>query len=219
VAAARKSKIVLPLRPQTSDWPSAISCVPPVPVRGQARGPPMRPIIASSPRNNTGLARSSPAQVATKTHPYAQENGPDSWLSITIQPHATDSIDRQRSLRPTRRCWPQVHSAESAGTTVAWLELLLCPLTAIVTWTIAKARASATLAREYEAMQKEIRVSREEEARAAMRAAQLEQEMAAWNKGCRQGREDVIAIMPLLLAARERFSQSEPSPRETPIAS
>jgi predicted nucleic acid-binding Zn-ribbon protein len=102
---------------------------------------------------------------------------------------------------------------------MAWLELLLCPLAAVVTWTLAKSKASTALAREYEAMQKEIRYSQDEADRARRKVAQLEQEIAAWNKGCRQGREDVIAIMPLLLAAQQRFPPSEPSTRETPIAS
>jgi predicted nucleic acid-binding Zn-ribbon protein len=102
---------------------------------------------------------------------------------------------------------------------MAWLEILLCPIAAVVTWTIAKSKASASLAREYAAMQKEIRYSQDEAAEARMRVAQIEQEMAAWSKGCRQGKEDLIAIMPLLLAAQERVAQSEPSPRQTPVAS
>ena len=34
------------------------------------------------------------------------------------------------------------------------------------------------------------------------RAAQLERELASWSAGCRQGREDVVSIVPMLLAAR-----------------
>jgi hypothetical protein len=102
---------------------------------------------------------------------------------------------------------------------MAWLELLLCPLAAVMSWTVAKSKASASLAREHAAMQNEIRYSQDEADRAKMRVAQLEQEIAAWNKGCQQGRADVIAVMPLLLAAQQRFSQSEPSSHQTPMAS
>jgi len=88
-------------------------------------------------------------------------------------------------------------------------ELLACIIAAFIGWAVAKARASGALAREHAAMQDEIRRCQDAAAVARFKAAQLEQELATWYRGCQQGKEDVIAIMPLLLAAHERLSKTE----------
>src|ERR1700733_5277211 len=46
----------------------------------------------------------------------------------------------------------------------------------------------------------EIRHAQAEAMRARARAAQLSRELASWTEGCRQGREDVLTLMPMLLA-------------------
>src|ERR1700691_5698868 len=44
----------------------------------------------------------------------------------------------------------------------------------------------------------EIQRALAEAARARARAAQLSRELASWTDGCRQGREDMMTLMPLL---------------------
>jgi hypothetical protein len=88
-------------------------------------------------------------------------------------------------------------------------ELLACCLAGATGWSFAKVKASAMLAREHTKMKKEIVRCQDETAIARVRAAQLEQEIATWYKGCQQGREDVMAVMPLLLAAHARLTDAE----------
>jgi hypothetical protein len=88
-------------------------------------------------------------------------------------------------------------------------DLLACCLAGAAGWGIAKAKASALLTREHAAMRKEILRCQDETAFARVRAAQLEAEIATWYKGCQQGREDVMAVMPLLLAAHARLGQAD----------
>jgi len=88
------------------------------------------------------------------------------------------------------------------------LELVCCFLAgALFAWTVAKAKGAAAIARSRAAMREEIRRWQDETAMARARESQLAQEIATWSKGLQQGREDVIAIMPLLLAAHARLSQ------------
>jgi hypothetical protein len=88
-------------------------------------------------------------------------------------------------------------------------ELLACCLAGATGWGFAKVKASAMLAREHAKMRKEILRCQDETAIARVRAAQLEQEIATWYKGCQQGREDVMAVMPLLLAAHATLAQAD----------
>jgi hypothetical protein len=88
-------------------------------------------------------------------------------------------------------------------------ELVACIVAAFVGWAVAKAQISGALHREHAAMQAEIRRCQDAAAVARVKAAQLEQELATWYRGCQQGKEDVIAIMPLLIAAHERLSKPE----------
>jgi len=90
-------------------------------------------------------------------------------------------------------------------------EVIGCLLvTAAVAWGVTLAQAAAAMARTRAAMQEEIRYWQAETAKARARTAQLAQEIATWSKGCQQGREDMIAIMPLLIAAQNRPIQSTP---------
>lgn len=58
-------------------------------------------------------------------------------------------------------------------------------------------------ARTLETMRRKIRHWQDEAARARTHAAQLERDAETWAAGCRQGRDDVITIVPLLVAATE----------------
>jgi hypothetical protein len=73
-----------------------------------------------------------------------------------------------------------------------------------------RAEASAEIQR----TRAETARSRAETARARVRAAQLERELASWTEGCRQGREDVMALMPLLLARSDPARTASPGPEQ-----
>jgi hypothetical protein len=75
---------------------------------------------------------------------------------------------------------------------------------ALAVWRLALARSAATISRLREEMQEEVRYWQAESARAKVRTAQLEKEVASWSAGCRQGRNDLVAMLPLIIAALER---------------
>lgn len=72
-----------------------------------------------------------------------------------------------------------------------------------VGWWLALARVSALLAKERDAMAEEVRHWQDAAARATSEAARVAQEAKTYADGCRQGRQDVISIVPVLMAARE----------------
>ena len=82
-------------------------------------------------------------------------------------------------------------------------------LAAAAAWTVAMCAALVVLSRHRAAMQREVRHWQAEAIRAAALTAQLKQEIEMWSKGCQQGRDDVISIVPLLVAAvHERLARS-----------
>jgi len=64
-------------------------------------------------------------------------------------------------------------------------------------------RLRAEMARIQEEMHLEIRHWQEEAARARSHSAQIAKDAATWAAGCKQGRDDVIAVVPMLIAAQE----------------
>src|SRR6516164_8489691 len=74
---------------------------------------------------------------------------------------------------------------------------------AIGRW-LATRRAAATLACAETAMRKELIHWQETAERATAEAARVGREAEAYKAGCKHGREDVISIMPLLVAAQAR---------------
>jgi hypothetical protein len=82
--------------------------------------------------------------------------------------------------------WSFAAAAAAWGLTLYWANLALSHM-----------RAS---------MQDEVEYWQAEAVRARELAAQVRHEIATWSRGARQGREDVMAIMPLLVAAQERLS-------------
>jgi len=82
--------------------------------------------------------------------------------------------------------WSFVAAVTASGTTLYWARLVL--------------------AHNRSVLQEDVHYWHSEAMKARDLAAQLKQEMATWSKGCQQGRQDVIAIMPLLIAAQERRS-------------
>jgi hypothetical protein len=82
-------------------------------------------------------------------------------------------------------------------------------MAAVSAWGFTVARALAHHSRlrtesacTQEEMREEIRHLQEEAARARNHAAQIASDAATWAAGCKQGRDDVIAVLPMLIAAR-----------------
>ncbi|HTX28623.1 MAG TPA: hypothetical protein VME19_16565 [Streptosporangiaceae bacterium] len=75
---------------------------------------------------------------------------------------------------------------------------------ALTAWWLAVARSAATISRLREEMREEVGYWQAESARAKARAAQLEKEVASWSAGCKQGRDDLVTVLPLIIAALER---------------
>jgi len=78
---------------------------------------------------------------------------------------------------------------------------------ASITWRAARARARAELrqelARTRADMRREVTHWQEAATRATAEAARIAREAEAYQAGCKHGREDVISIMPLLVAAQQ----------------
>lgn len=84
--------------------------------------------------------------------------------------------------------WSFVAGVTAWGTTLSWAKFAL-----------AQSRA---------AMEDQIRYWHAEAVKARELAAQFKHEIAAFSKGCQQGRLDVMAIMPLLVAEQDRLGTS-----------
>ncbi len=78
-------------------------------------------------------------------------------------------------------------------------------------WRIGRWRASAALIRVNRAMGEEVRYWQDAAGRATEKAQRAAEEAKTWADGCRQGRQDVISIVPLLMAARERTGAPDPA--------
>ena len=88
--------------------------------------------------------------------------------------------------------------------------VLLMIMAAVAAWGFTMVRVSgqhsrlkAEIARIERIARQEIQHWQDEAARARSHAAQVERDSKAWAAGCKQGRDDVISVMPLLIAAQE----------------
>jgi hypothetical protein len=75
---------------------------------------------------------------------------------------------------------------------------------AVIGWRYGLARSTHVIARARAAMIREIQYWKEAADRANAEAARVIREAETWAAGAQQGREDVISIMPLLMAAQEK---------------
>lgn len=98
------------------------------------------------------------------------------------------------------------------GLTVATLMIMA----AVVAWGITMVFASARYAmlrdeivRAERTARSEIQHWKDEAARARTRAAQLARDNETWAAGCKQGRDDVIGVVPLLIAAQEHRAEGD----------
>ena len=87
--------------------------------------------------------------------------------------------------------------------TIAW-----ATIAAVAAWGLTLAHATTAINRLKAERRKEVKHWQTEAARARAHAAQLALDSAAWAAGCKQGREDVMTIMPLLVAAQQRLTDS-----------
>jgi hypothetical protein len=87
---------------------------------------------------------------------------------------------------------------------------------AVTAWGVTLSWARLALAHSRTALQDDVRYWHAEAIKARDLAAQLKREIDTWSRGCQQGREDVIAIMPLLIAAQKLVSGA--ALPETPLA-
>ena len=85
-------------------------------------------------------------------------------------------------------------------------------IAATAAWGLTLRHASAVIRELRAEASGEIQRAQAEAMRARARAAQLSCELASWTDGCRQGREDMMPLMPLLLA------QSDPARMVSPAA-
>jgi hypothetical protein len=82
---------------------------------------------------------------------------------------------------------------------------------AAIAWGLTLSWAVLAMARCRAAMQDDIDHWQAEAIRARRMVAQLKQEAVMWSRGRQDGREDLIALMPLLVAARERLASETES--------
>lgn len=87
---------------------------------------------------------------------------------------------------------------------------------AALSWLVTLAWAAAAFNRHREESRDELTYWQQEAAKARELVTQLRHERAVWARGCKQGREDVMSIMPLLVAAQQaRSGASVPDVTET----
>jgi hypothetical protein len=93
----------------------------------------------------------------------------------------------------------------------ALIFLMGIALGAAIGWRFGMIRASTMVAEVSARMRREVRQWRDAAARATAEAERIAQEAETWAAGCKQGREDVISIVPLLMAAQRRLSDDLPA--------
>lgn len=83
----------------------------------------------------------------------------------------------------------------------------------VIGWRTARSRTRAEMSREVARlradMRREVNHWQEAAARANADAARVTREADAYKAGCKSGREDVISIMPLLVAAQQNPAHEE----------
>lgn len=93
------------------------------------------------------------------------------------------------------------------------LDIIRWSLTAAgLAWGLTLSWAKLAMARCRAVMQDEIDHWHAEAMRARRTVTQLRQEAVVWSHGRQNGREDLIALMPLLVAAQERLASTTESP-------
>jgi hypothetical protein len=100
-------------------------------------------------------------------------------------------------------------NGDEGGEHMTVLEIMAWSLiAATVAWGLAMSRAAAAISRLRRDMQDEVRHWQDDAAVARAQAAMMASEMASWAAGCKQGREDMMSVVPLLVSAHEQLAGS-----------
>jgi hypothetical protein len=91
-------------------------------------------------------------------------------------------------------------------------------IAAVAAWGFTLRRAAQHISRLEAANRTEVAHWKNETARARAHAAQVTQDKAAWAAGCQQGRDDVISVVPLIIAARDQAPAAPGDGASTPSA-
>jgi hypothetical protein len=89
-------------------------------------------------------------------------------------------------------------------------------IAAVAAWGFTLRRAAQHIDRLEAAHRTEVAHWKNETARARAHAAQVTQDKAAWAAGCQQGRDDVISVVPLLIAAQQPDPAASTAPAPVP---
>jgi hypothetical protein len=76
-------------------------------------------------------------------------------------------------------------------------------IAAVLAWGVTTIRASAAISRMQTQMRKEITYWQDETMRARVQAAQIAQDAATWADAWKKGRDDAIAVIPLIVRAHD----------------
>jgi nitroreductase len=79
----------------------------------------------------------------------------------------------------------------------------------VAAWAVTTTRACAAIARLRAQMRADIGYWQDETSRARAHAAQIARDTAIWADAWKEGRDDAIAIMPLIIAARSPGSGTQ----------
>lgn len=80
---------------------------------------------------------------------------------------------------------------------------------ATASWVLTSLRAARTAARDRQQMRAEVNHWQSETERYKAVADRCAKDKVAWEDGCKQGRDDVITIVPMLLAAQEQLRSQD----------
>jgi hypothetical protein len=84
-------------------------------------------------------------------------------------------------------------------------------IAAMTAWGITTIRTSATISRLQAQMNKEIAYWQDETSRARVQAAQIARDTATWADAWKMGRDDIIAVIPLITQAHDSRVHLEPA--------
>jgi hypothetical protein len=90
--------------------------------------------------------------------------------------------------------------------------ILWAVIAAVTAWAITAIRTSAAISRMQAQMRKEIAHWQAETSRARVQAAQAVRDTATWADAWKKGRDDVIAVIPLIALAQDARVHLEPAP-------
>src|SRR5215831_2450211 len=165
-------------------------------VPGHAAGPAVGP---RQPSGNQALAWTNRPRRPGNDQHYPQRRsmqGPGRPFHLRNRPRRGEVV-RPGGERGGPMIVPLLAIGAPAGLLIAW-------------WTarsLSRAEMRQELARACAAMRREVVHWQEAAARATAEAARVAREAEAFKDGCKHGREDVISIMPLLVAAQQRPDQ------------